>query len=105
MRMDVFEFSGRSLVVTYEGLTATNVYSSDGRSLTYEITEGSLKGNRATVDFTWHQLRGKTYAFSWQEANGATVVHIDDFEAGRSLSFFTTPNAEFFRLEGALEAR
>jgi len=39
MSMDVFEFSGRAFVVTYEGLTATNVYSSDGRSLTYEITK------------------------------------------------------------------
>ncbi|WP_375792008.1 MoaF-related domain-containing protein [Paraburkholderia silvatlantica] len=66
------------------------------------MAEGALKGNRATVDFTWRHLHGKTCTISWQEADGSTVVHIDDFEAGRSLCFFTTPNAEFFRLEGAL---
>jgi hypothetical protein len=100
--MDLFEFSERTFVVDYGGLTATNAYSADGRSLTYEITEGALKGNQATVEFMWRHLHGKTYAISWQEADGSTVVHIDDFEAGRSLSFFTTPNAEFFRLEGTL---
>jgi hypothetical protein len=29
-------------------------------------------------------------------------VHIDDFEAGRSLAFFTTLDGQFFRLEGSL---
>lgn len=44
----------------------------------------------------------ESYAISWQEADGATVVHIDDFSSGRSLSFFTTRSGEFFRLEGKL---
>jgi len=39
---------------------------------------------------------------SWQEADGSTVVHIDDFETGCSLAFFTTPDGQFFRLEGNL---
>ncbi|WP_425280355.1 hypothetical protein [Pseudaminobacter salicylatoxidans] len=27
---------------------------------------------------------------------------MDDFEVGRSLAFFTTPDGKFFRLEGSL---
>ncbi|EOH6072810.1 hypothetical protein ACMAVI_001814 [Burkholderia cenocepacia] len=60
MSADFFAFSGKAFVMTYEGLTAMNVYSSDEHSLIYEITEGVLKGNRATADFTWRHLHGKT---------------------------------------------
>lgn len=60
MSVDFFAFSGEAFVMAYEGLAAMNVYSSDEHSLTYEITEGVLKGNRATVDFTWRHLHGKT---------------------------------------------
>lgn len=52
MSVDFFAFSGKAFVMTYEGLTAMNVYSSDEYSLIYESTEAVLKGNRATVDFT-----------------------------------------------------
>lgn len=99
-----FPMAGHRFEVDYGDLIATNAYSQDGRTLTYEITKGALKGNTATVAFEWRHLFGRSYAISWQEADGSTVVHIDDFEAGRSLAFFTTPDAQFFRLEGALRS-
>lgn len=46
MSVDFFAFSGKAFVMTYEGLTAMNVYSPDAYSLTCEITEGVLKGDR-----------------------------------------------------------
>lgn len=98
-----FPLTGQRFEVDYGDLKATNAYSENGRSLTYEITGGALAGNTATVDFQWHHLFGSTYAISWQEADSSTVVHIDDFEGGRSLAFFTTPDGQFFRLEGSLK--
>jgi hypothetical protein len=97
-----FPFSGRSFEVDYGNLTATNLYGADGSSLAYEITTGALKGSAATVGFEWQHLHEETYVISWQEADGSTVVHVDDFKAGRSLSFFTTTDGQFFRLEGTL---
>ncbi|MFA5969333.1 MAG: adenylate cyclase [Sphingomonas sp.] len=98
-----FPLAGQRFEVDYGDLIATNVYAEEGRSLTYEITEGALTGNTATVEFEWRHLFGGTYAISWQEADGSTVVHIDDFEAGRSLAFFTTSDGQFFRLEGSMK--
>ena len=42
------------------------------------------------------------YAISWQEANGATVVHIDDFIRGRSQAWFTAADLAFYRMQGPL---
>jgi hypothetical protein len=98
-----FPLAGQRFEVDYGDLVATNAYAEEGNSLTYAITGGALTGNSATVVFAWRHLFGGTYAISWQEADGSTVVHIDDFEAGRSLAFFTTPDAQFFRLEGSLK--
>lgn len=97
-----FPLAGQCFEVDYGDLAATNAYAEEGHSLTYEITSGALTGNTATVGFEWRRLFGGTYAISWQEADGSTVVHIDDFEGGRSLAFFTTPDGQFFRMEGSL---
>ncbi|RVI77373.1 hypothetical protein CN188_22375 [Sinorhizobium meliloti] len=61
-----------------------------------------MAGVSGTVDYQCRRLGGEIYAISWQEADGSTVVHVDDFQAGRSLSFFTTLQGQFFRLEGSL---
>ena len=98
-----FPLTGQRFEVDYGDLKATNAYGEDGRSLTYEITGGVLAGNTETVEFQWHHLFGSTYAISWQEADSSTVVHIDDFEGGHSLAFFTAPDGQFFRLEGSLK--
>ncbi|PSJ56081.1 MoaF-related domain-containing protein [Pseudaminobacter soli (ex Li et al. 2025)] len=102
MNSILFPMAGGRFEVDYGDLVATNDYARDGQALTYEITKGELTGNTATVGFEWRHLSGQSYAISWQEADGSTVVHIDDFEVGRSLAFFTTPDGTFFRLEGSL---
>lgn len=104
MNTTAFPLAGQCFEVAYGDLEATNAYSQNGRTPTYEITKGALKGNTAAVDFEWRYLFGQSYAISWQEADGSTAVHVDDFEAGRSLAFFTTPDRQFFRLEGSLKA-
>ncbi|CAM2185615.1 Adenylate cyclase [Paraburkholderia sacchari] len=97
-------FAGKTFEVRYDGLTAINAYAPDGIHMRYEITEGEFTGAQGEVAYTWQHVAGETYAISWQEANRATVVHIDDFAAGTSRSFFTAPSLDFFRLEGSLRA-
>ena len=104
MTTSSFPMAGRRFEVDYGDLIAENAYADDGRSLTYAITGGALAGNGATVGFEWRHLHGSAYAISWQEADGSTVVHIDDFDQGRSMAFFTTPNRQFHRFEGRLRA-
>jgi len=97
-------FAGKSFEVRYDGLTAINAYAEDGIHMRYEITEGDFTGTKGEVTYTWQHVAGEIYAISWQEANRATVVHIDDFAAGTSRSFFTAPSLDFYRLEGGLRA-
>jgi hypothetical protein len=98
-------FAGKTFEVRYNGLTAINAYAEDGMHMHYEITEGDFAGAVGEVAYTWQHVAGEIYAISWQEANRATVVHIDDFAAGTSRSFFTAPSLDFYRLEGSLRAK
>lgn len=102
--MKRFPFAGRTFEVNYGDLVATNAYAADKNSLTYEITGGPLKGATAEVAFEWTELDGGNFVISWQEADGSTVVHVDNFEKGSSLTFFTTPKSDFYRLSGTLRA-
>ncbi|MXN77789.1 adenylate cyclase [Burkholderia sp. 4701] len=97
-------FAGQTFEVRYDSLTALNAYDDDGRHMRYEITEGPYAGAKGEVAYTWQHVAGETYAISWQEADRATVVHLDDFAAGTSRAFFTASSLDFHRLEGSLRA-
>jgi hypothetical protein len=95
-------FAGKTYEVRFEGLTALNAYADDGVHLRYTITEGPLRGASGVVRYTWQPVAQGVFAISWQENDGATVVHVDDFERGTSHSFFTTRTLDFHRLQGSL---
>lgn len=99
---DLPPFAGRTFEVAYDGLAAINAYDADGLTLRYEITEGPLRGAQGEVQYQWREIAPGLHAISWQEADGATVVHIDDFARGTSQSFFTTPTLTLHRLSGTL---
>lgn len=95
-------FAGRGFRVDYEGLSAHNIYSEDGGSLRYAIVAGPHAGASGEARCQWQRIGEGVYAISWQEADGATVVHIDDFIGGRSQAFFTAADLGFHRLQGTL---
>lgn len=97
-------FAGRGFRVRYDGLAADNVYSADGRHVQYAIVSGAHAGARGAAACEWHRISEGVYAISWQEADGATVVHVDDFEGGRSLAWFTAADGSFHRMQGPLHA-
>ncbi|HDR9028176.1 TPA: adenylate cyclase [Burkholderia vietnamiensis] len=97
-------FAGKTFEVRYDGLTALNAYDEDGRHMRYAITDGPYAGATGEVEYTWQPVAADTYAIAWQEADRATVVHIDDFAAGTSRTFFTAASLDFHRLDGSLRA-
>lgn len=95
-------FAGRSFRVDYDGLSAHNIYSEDGTTIRYAIVSGPYAGASGEAHCQWQQVGEGVYAISWQEAGGATVVHIDDFIRGRSQAFFTAADLSFHRMQGPL---
>lgn len=102
---EIPEFAGGSYLVEYEGLSAINTYNADASVVRYEIISGVLKGTSGHAACQWKALNNGLYAISWQEENGATVLHLDNFTSGQSSSFFTSSNLDFYRLEGRLSKR
>ena len=96
-------FAGKTFEVRYDGLTALNAYDDDGRHMRYEITEGPYAGAKVKSN-TRGSPSPATPTRSRGKADRATVVHIDDFAAGTSRSFFTASSLDFYRLEGSLRA-
>ncbi|MBS0449847.1 MAG: adenylate cyclase [Proteobacteria bacterium] len=97
-------FAGRSFRVDYDGLSAHNSYAEDGASIRYAIVAGPFAGASGQAPCQWQQVGAGVYAISWQEADGATVVHIDDFANGHSMAFFTAADLSFHRMQGPLTA-
>ncbi|MCY1516372.1 hypothetical protein D9M68_509990 [compost metagenome] len=95
-------FAGRSFRVDYDGLSAHNLYSADGGTIRYAIVSGPYAGARGEAACEWRQIAEGVYVISWQEADGATVVHVDDFANGRSQAFFTATDLSFHRMQGPL---
>lgn len=95
-------FAGRGFRVDYDGLSAHNIYAEDGQSVRYAIVAGPYAGASGESPCQWRRIGEGVYAISWQEANGATVVHIDDFAGGQSMAFFTASDLSFHRMQGPL---
>lgn len=96
------QFAGRGFRVDYDGLSAHNIYATDGQSVRYAIVSGPYAGASGESPCQWREIADGVYVISWQEANGATVVHIDDFSGGTSMAFFTATDLSFHRMQGPL---
>ncbi|WER49373.1 adenylate cyclase [Cupriavidus sp. WKF15] len=102
--MDKPPFAGRGFRVDYDGLSAHNIYAEDGQSIRYAIVSGPYAGASGETRCEWREIAEGVYAISWQEADGATVVHVDDFRHGHSMAFFTASDQTFYRMQGPLTA-
>lgn len=96
-------FVGHTFRIQYgAAMTVLNAYAEDGHTMRYEVTEGEYAGATAEVQYTAVELAPGLFALSWQEADKGTVVHIDNFAAGTSRTFYTTAELGFLRMEGSL---
>lgn len=67
----------------------------------FHIAEGPY-ARTETVKIAVTQIRAGVFAVSWVEADGATVVHVEDFERGVVHSYATLPGGPFLRMEGPM---
>lgn len=64
---------------------------------------GPMAGMAETMTYTANLLRPGLFAVTWQEADGSTVVHIEDFEAGTVQVAVTTAKLDFMQFAGAMK--
>jgi hypothetical protein len=71
-------------------------------SLRYRVLSGERAGSADRVEMQVTALRGGLFLVSWQEADGITVVHVEDFSAQRFESCVTFPGGRFERIHGTM---
>lgn len=67
--------------------------------LQFEIKEGPF-ARTETVDIQVVPVGNSIFAVSWQEASGATVTNLQDYDRGLVFSFATLPEGQFLRMTG-----
>lgn len=94
-------FVGKTFVFDYGDLVAHDHFVSD-TLLTFEVVGGPFAGVRGEARYEAHEIAPDVWMITWQEADGATVVHVDDFARGISHSNFTDAKLGFHRMLGSL---
>jgi hypothetical protein len=67
------------------------------RRMRYLNLTGPRAGTSDTVDIDVKFIRPGVFLTSWQESDGLTVVHVEDFDAGTFHSHVTMPDSTFRR--------
>ena len=93
--------AGKAFVVEYE---AFNVYSDDGATIEYEVISGDTKGVKGKAACHWQEVKDGAYLISWQENDGATVIHYGDFNNGTSFVYFTSATLDCFKMSATLKS-
>ena len=89
--------------VAYPMFSVTQHLESHDR-LRFVIGEGKF-AREETVAIEVASLDNNRFAVSWQEKDRATVVNIQDFDAGVVHSYATLPNGTFLRNKGIMTLR
>lgn len=71
-------------------------------SLRYRVLTGERAGSADRVEMQVRPLREGLFLVSWQEADGITVVHIEDFAARQFEACVTFPGGRFERIHGTM---
>jgi predicted SnoaL-like aldol condensation-catalyzing enzyme len=92
---------GQKMTVRYPAFEVSLSIQSATR-MTFEIKDGPF-ARTETVDIETIPLGNGQFAVSWQEASGATVTNIQDYDRMVVHSFATLPDHQFIRMTGPIE--
>ncbi len=92
---------GQEMEVSYPAFQASLRLES-ATQLTFEIKDGPF-ARTETVAIDVAPLGNGIFAVSWQEASGATVTNVQDYDRGVVHSFATLPGGEFIRMSGPIK--
>lgn len=96
---DTPPFVGNTYEFQYNGFTARDTFIS-ADTIRFLVTEGPLKGANGEVTYQYRKIRPGVYMIYWQEKDGGTVTHVDDFENGISHSNYTAPDLKYYTMSG-----
>jgi len=71
-------------------------------TLRYRVLTGDRAGSTDRVAMQVQPLRGGLFLVSWQEADGITVVHVEDFAERRFEACVSFPGGRFERIRGTM---
>jgi|HubBroStandDraft_5_1064220.scaffolds.fasta_scaffold1168154_2 hypothetical protein len=71
-------------------------------SLRYRVLSGERAGSADRVAMQVQALRDGLFLVSWQEADGITVVHVEDFAARCFEACVSFPGGRFERIHGTM---
>jgi hypothetical protein len=71
-------------------------------AMRYHIASGPRAGAEETVAIQVHLVRPDVFLVSWQEADGITVVHVEDFADNTFYSHATLSDGSFMRVRGTM---
>lgn len=94
-------FVGQQFEYRYGDFAALERFESD-TEMTFTITAGKTTGLSERVKYQAREVAPDTYLISWQEADGGTVVHVDNFKQGTSHSLYTTAQKQFYVNQGTV---
>jgi predicted SnoaL-like aldol condensation-catalyzing enzyme len=91
---------GQRMEVTFPAYALSLVLQTDTR-MTFEIKDGP-RARKETVRIQTAPLGNGVFVMSWQEADGATVTSIKDFDRRSVQSFITLRDGSFVRMCGPM---
>lgn len=94
-------FIGKRFEYRYGGFAALEHFVS-ATEMTFTVTAGGSAGRTERVRYQAQKVAPDAYLISWQEADGGTVVHIDNFCQQSSHSLYTTAQQKFHVSQGTV---
>ena len=91
---------GQKMEVHYPGLTVSLTLHS-ATQLTFDIKDGPF-ARTETVPIEVVPLGNGLFTVSWQEADGASVVNVQDYDRNIVHSFASWPDGRFLRMTGSV---
>ena len=77
-------------------------FPKEGSSLSFLVKRGSLLNKAETCEYRAVHVDAAVWMVSWREADGLTVVQVQDFASGRLWSAVTNPQNELSYLDGTI---
>lgn len=105
---EMFPAADRRVVVDFgdDGpfgpFAAELTFSAADGTVAFLVTRGSLLNKAATCEYSASKVADDIWLVTWREADGLTVVQVQDFAQGKVTSAVTTPDNQLVRLDGAI---
>ena len=92
---------GNKFKADFGGEFVFELYFKSDTVMTWSPLVGTNKSSN-TEQITMNEIRPNVYMIYWKEKTGNTVVHIEDFENQTVHTNITTPDGNFYNLDGPL---